>query len=235
MLLGVVSNLAQLRYLVGSLHGGPLTTAWLGDNPLPAPAACDPIVLAAAALAEWLASPHDFWRIQPSGAPVRGFAPESGQVRQVQLFPPLRGGSVYRLVVDGAEHKLELLEQSLPELRLALDGLYQTVLALPEGEAWWVHTATSGAVRLRSVPLLPEPEEALAPAGSLRSPMPGKVLAVLVAVGDSVEAGAALMKLEAMKMEHTVLAPRAGRVLEIHFGVGETVGSDALLLSLESL
>ncbi len=232
VLLGVVSNLTQLRYLVRSLESGPLHTGWLAQSPLPVACESEPVVLAAAALAEWLESPHDFWRIQPAGAPPHRYRGPSGAVREVQLFPPLRGGSLYRLVVDRSEHRLELLEHQLPELRLALDGHYQTVLVLRQGESWWLHSLASGPTRLESLPQLPEPEPAAAPAGSLYAPMPGKVLEVLVAAGDEVEAGAALLKLEAMKMEHTVLAPRAGRVDEVHYAAGDTVEAEALLISL---
>jgi 3-methylcrotonyl-CoA carboxylase alpha subunit len=51
--------------------------------------------------------------------------------------------------------------------------------------------------------------------GRLTAPMPGKVIAVLVVAGASVEKGAPLMVMEAMKMEHTILAPSSGKVSEI--------------------
>jgi 3-methylcrotonyl-CoA carboxylase alpha subunit len=47
-------------------------------------------------------------------------------------------------------------------------------------------------------------------AGHLRAPMSGTVVAVMVKAGDSVDKGAALMILEAMKMEHTIAAPAPG-------------------------
>ncbi len=51
--------------------------------------------------------------------------------------------------------------------------------------------------------------------GSLHAPMPGRVVKVLVAEGDPVEPGQALLVLEAMKMEHTLRAPHAGRVTSL--------------------
>jgi biotin carboxyl carrier protein len=59
--------------------------------------------------------------------------------------------------------------------------------------------------------------------------MPGKVVKVLVTAGEQVAAGAALVVLEAMKMEHTVRATEAGTVRELHVAVGDQVDADRLL------
>jgi 3-methylcrotonyl-CoA carboxylase alpha subunit len=77
-------------------------------------------------------------------------------------------------------------------------------------------------------PQFAEPGAALV-AGGLSAPMPGKVVKILVAVGDAVEAHAAVMVLEAMKMEHTVRAPAPGTVHAIHVAVGDQVDSERVL------
>jgi len=66
-------------------------------------------------------------------------------------------------------------------------------------------------------------------AGGLVAPMPGKVVKVLVTVGQEVAAGAALLVLEAMKMEHTVRASEAGTVRSLTVVVGDQVEPDQLL------
>jgi acetyl-CoA carboxylase biotin carboxylase subunit len=66
-------------------------------------------------------------------------------------------------------------------------------------------------------------------AGALVAPMPGKVVKVLVAEGDAIAAGAALVVLEAMTMEHTVRADLAGIVGKVHVAVGDQVEADRLL------
>jgi 3-methylcrotonyl-CoA carboxylase alpha subunit len=66
-------------------------------------------------------------------------------------------------------------------------------------------------------------------AGGLVAPMPGKVVKILVSVEQQVDAGAALVVLEAMKMEHTVRAAEAGTVRALHVTVGDQVDSDRLL------
>lgn len=65
------------------------------------------------------------------------------------------------------------------------------------------------------------------------APMPGLVKAVDVAVGDAVAAGDALMVLEAMKMEHTLVAPRNGVVARLAAAVGDQVTDGALMIALE--
>ncbi len=70
--------------------------------------------------------------------------------------------------------------------------------------------------------------------GGLVAPMPGKVLSVAVAVGDAVRKGAALVILEAMKMEHSIDAPRDGIVREIFYSVGDQVQEGATLIELEA-
>jgi biotin carboxyl carrier protein len=64
------------------------------------------------------------------------------------------------------------------------------------------------------------------------SPMPGKVVRVLVAPGQSVEAGAPLVVVEAMKMENELRAVRAGQVLRVHVQDGQAVEGGALLVEL---
>ncbi len=70
--------------------------------------------------------------------------------------------------------------------------------------------------------------------GSLTAPMPCKVVSVLVQESDSVQAGAAVLILEAMKMEHTVTSPVAGTVTAIHFSPGDLVEEGVELLTIEA-
>ena len=78
-------------------------------------------------------------------------------------------------------------------------------------------------------PYLPETEHADAH-GGLRAPMPGRILAVLVEPGAAVKRGAPLVVMEAMKMEHTVVAPAAGIVDRVMCAVGEQVKEGVELL-----
>ena len=70
--------------------------------------------------------------------------------------------------------------------------------------------------------------------GSLKSPMPGQVVAFKVAVGDSVKKGEPLAVIEAMKIEHTITAPTDGVVAELLFGAGDLVADGDELLRIDS-
>jgi biotin carboxyl carrier protein len=63
--------------------------------------------------------------------------------------------------------------------------------------------------------------------------MPGKVLDVLVAAGDRVDAGAPLVLLEAMKMEQTVRSPADARVVQVKVKTDQMVGPGQILVVLE--
>jgi biotin carboxyl carrier protein len=67
----------------------------------------------------------------------------------------------------------------------------------------------------------------------VRATLPGLVVAVAVAPGDEVAAGAPLLTIEAMKMQNEVRAPRPGRIGRIAVEAGQTVATGALLLRLE--
>jgi acetyl-CoA/propionyl-CoA carboxylase biotin carboxyl carrier protein len=69
--------------------------------------------------------------------------------------------------------------------------------------------------------------------GTVIAPMQGTIVKVLVNVGDAVEAGQALLVLEAMKMENHINAEGGGTVAEIRVSAGETVGTGAVLVVLE--
>ncbi|MFI6099778.1 biotin carboxylase N-terminal domain-containing protein [Lentzea sp. NPDC051213] len=89
-----------------------------------------------------------------------------------------------------------------------------------------------GSVSLRVVPRFPEPETRLAP-GATVAPMPGTVVRVSVNQGDQVEAGQELLVLEAMKMEHRVLATNAGTVTELLVEKAQQVNAGDVLAVVE--
>ena len=68
---------------------------------------------------------------------------------------------------------------------------------------------------------------------SITSPMPGNILAVNVAAGDTVKKGQVLMILEAMKMENEIMAPCDGKVTAVAVTKGAAVESGALLCTIQ--
>ena len=69
--------------------------------------------------------------------------------------------------------------------------------------------------------------------GSLRAPMNGTVVSLLVETGTPVSKGDTLLVMEAMKMEHTIDAPADGMVTEFYFQPGDLVDGGADLLAFE--
>jgi propionyl-CoA carboxylase alpha chain len=93
-----------------------------------------------------------------------------------------------------------------------------------------------GHAELRELPRFPEPDAGAAAArtqGSLASPLPGIVRRVAAAAGDRVDAGALLVVVEAMKLEHRIGAPRAGRVRELLVAEGQEVEAGTPVAVLE--
>ena len=76
---------------------------------------------------------------------------------------------------------------------------------------------------------------AVAEPGSLSAPMPGKVVAISVTLGQRVALGDPLLVLEAMKMEHLICAPQAGVVDALPFAIGDAVAQGAALLHITAL
>ncbi len=69
--------------------------------------------------------------------------------------------------------------------------------------------------------------------GAVRAPMPGLVISVTVEAGQKVSADTPLLIVEAMKMEHQIIAPKAGVVKQLNYAVGDQVTDDDVLLVIE--
>lgn len=70
-------------------------------------------------------------------------------------------------------------------------------------------------------------------ADAIRATMPGSLISLAVASGDSVKKGQTLLVMESMKMETTIVAPRDGIIAEVLVDAGQTFDKDAVLLALE--
>ena len=81
----------------------------------------------------------------------------------------------------------------------------------------------------------PAPAPAAAPAGGeqMTSPMPGTILSINVAAGDTVKRGQVLMVLEAMKMENEIMCPCDGKIASVNTSKGASVESGTLLCVIQ--
>jgi len=125
----------------------------------------------------------------------------------------------------------KLLAATPARVDLACAGIRRIVDVTRVGTTAYVDSPL-GHDALVEVERFPDPS-ATAHAGSLLAPMPGTVVRVAAAVGDSVEAGAAIITIEAMKMEHAIRAPVAGIVTALPVTAGSQVDSGAVLAVVE--
>jgi propionyl-CoA carboxylase alpha chain len=120
------------------------------------------------------------------------------------------------------------------EVRASLGGSDERCLhVLETGPKVWVQSA-DGDVELDVVERFAV-AGSTNPEGALVSPMPGRVVRVSVAAGDIVAAGAELVVIEAMKMEHKLTAPMSSRVSEVRAGAGDQVAAGQLLVVVEDV
>ena len=121
----------------------------------------------------------------------------------------------------GSQFRLVQLEDG--EQMAAVSGFRdeERVVAFYEGNAYEFDRSSRGSVG------------AAAGDGAIIAPMPGKVTAVEISKGDKVAKGQRLLTLEAMKMEHGMVAPFDGLVAELNADAGQQVQVDAVLARIE--
>ncbi|MEB0138930.1 MULTISPECIES: acetyl/propionyl/methylcrotonyl-CoA carboxylase subunit alpha [unclassified Undibacterium] len=239
-IVGLSSNLAFLSRLIGStaFATADLDTGLIERNqeqlfPTPPAPACASLALASAALLNsersggsdpWQSSQG--WRMNSQLQRRLQFSQEQDS-HAVQLSYLADG---WEFTCDGAKHRLSLVSQQGPELVLRLGASTVSGTVVRDGEYFHVFSQAVHSV-FHYLDALAHAGEAEAEGGRLTAPMPGKIVAVLVAAGQSVTKGSALLIMEAMKMEHTISAPHDGIIAEVLYAVGDQVGEGAQLLA----
>ncbi|NCF65865.1 MAG: biotin/lipoyl-binding protein [Chloroflexi bacterium] len=246
-LLGITSNLSFLQDVLGHplFQSGLYTTQLLAEHFAEWNDSQGDLSLAliVATLAQYVRHPQlesnqGYWRNNPNRPLRYRFAAhEAGEPLEVLLMPVPRTHHHYRTklsIKPDVEQEVILFAYDAQSMSLAVNGYKRQVTIIAAGDYWWVKTHM-GTVQLETESLLPQPHLAAGAGGSLRAPMPGSVLAVLVDEGQRVQEGQPLMKLEAMKMEHTIRSAAPGMVEAIYYAVGDTVEADAPLLSIREI
>jgi acetyl-CoA/propionyl-CoA carboxylase biotin carboxyl carrier protein len=216
--------------------------------------------LIAAALPFWVlaegtakvGSPWDTttgWRLGAPAAWTMSFGVPGGGLATVAVtwLGNLDLGHATVRVSNGPVHRLKVLGLSSDDVYLELDGEELRFAQAPawqdfppDGRPQFVYVGNEGwscrlevltrETRLARVLAAIEREEGAADP-AVRSPMPGTVVSVSVSNGDTVAAGQVLLSVEAMKMEHQLVAPLDGTV-HISIASGDLVKADQVLATI---
>ncbi len=130
-----------------------------------------------------------------------------------------------------SDEQVEVLQAAPGHVVLRVDGISTRFDGVVTDDHVHVDSAL-GSVSLRVVPRFVDPADQVAE-GSLLAPMPGSVISVSAAVGDEVTEGQTILVMEAMKMQHTVVAPYAGTITELAVRAGQQVASADVLAVVE--
>jgi 3-methylcrotonyl-CoA carboxylase alpha subunit len=251
-IIGLKSNIAFLERLVRhpAVVEGRIDTSYLDrhlDEFLVGDVAPADSVLFAAATAALLqdertaqmrvapADPHspwaraDAWRIGHAGKRI--VALSLGETRYEIEAHGHQGSYQLRHAeaqceVQGARHDGDILSARFDgeALRLPLRSDASRVL---------VHDANGQRYSFARAPAFAWASEEAAGGNQIIAPMPGRIVLVKAAAGDSVEQGQELLVMEAMKMELALKAPRAGVIGEVRASAGDFVEADTVLVLLE--
>ncbi|MDH1106105.1 acetyl/propionyl/methylcrotonyl-CoA carboxylase subunit alpha [Pseudomonas otitidis] len=231
---GFRTNLAFLRRVLGhpAFAAAELDTGFIERHQahlLPAPAAL----------------PEQVWQLAAE-AFRQG---DAARIRQDDPHSPWSGNSGWRAglpsetdlhLACGEERQVVRLRGRVDSpirlegerLTLELDGVRRTLLAIRRGETLYLEWNGTLHTITRVDPIA-EAEASHTHQGGLTAPMNGSIVRVLVEAGQAVEAGTALVVLEAMKMEHSIRAPHAGTVKALYCSEGELVAEGTALVELE--
>ena len=144
----------------------------------------------------------------------------NGQNYNVQIDDVNEDSTAARVIVNGTAYEVEIAGA-----KAAATSKPQVAPAPKEANSAMIKPATAA----------PSPRlNAVAPSSgyTVKCPLPGTVLSVKVAVGDTVSRGQTLVILEAMKMENEIVAPQDGTVATINVAVGDSVEPGATLATL---
>ncbi|WP_394789448.1 acetyl/propionyl/methylcrotonyl-CoA carboxylase subunit alpha [Rhodoferax sp.] len=172
-------------------------------------------------------SRRDGWRAY--GLATRSFAFEFHGVAVSALLTYLHDGALH-LALGEVAGTLQF-EATAAGLRLSFAGQRTVVNLYRNGPLAQVHTA-QGATQIIVIDPFAQAAAVHVAGGRLTAPMPGRLVAFAVGVGDAVQQGQALAVMEAMKMEHTIAAPADGVVAELLFAPGDQIGEGMELLRL---
>lgn len=173
----------------------------------------------------------DGWQVV--GAPPRPFQLQGAWGDEVRALNVVLYSTPQRLRIADTDHAFEW--RAHPRgVSVCLNGVWTDLSVVASAGQYHVFSRAGHAVLQRVDPLAGSAQAADA-LGGLNTPMPGKLIRMDVAVGDTVAKGQVLAVMEAMKMEHSIASPRDGVVSEVFYAVGDQVAEGQALLTLQDV
>lgn len=142
------------------------------------------------------------------------------------------GGDEFEVTLGETSRKARVVRVGEQEIVIELDGLIRSYRVVNHGSSSFVQHS-GAAFAFDEEPRFPEQDQAPV-AGGYTAPMPGKIIAVDVKVGDCVTQDQRLLVMEAMKMEHAIRADSDGVVELLDVSVGVQVDSGQVLVVVKS-
>jgi biotin carboxyl carrier protein len=151
-------------------------------------------------------------------------------IKENNQFVIPNSASINRLPLNNSTLLLQTPSQTIQVRCLSVDKVAKTVTLLYNNQKYVAKITEPMDELLKSMGL----ENAMvAKISEVKAPMPGLVLDVLVAVGQTVEMGEKILTLEAMKMENAIKSPTAGTIASIHVSKGQAVDKNFVLIRFE--
>ena len=155
-----------------------------------------------------------------------------GEDTREVLVVPLNAGE-YEVSVAGENHHLIVTDIDDNAMVLEVDGLSHRYHYHPMAPATLYLASDSLSMLLADSTRIPPEAEEAAGGGSIAAPMHGQLLSIDVSIGDSVTKGQRIAVLEAMKMQHELIAPGDGTVADVVAVAGKQIGAGDLIMMLE--
>jgi propionyl-CoA carboxylase alpha chain len=223
---------------------GQTTTLFVADHPALLEAGPDAETVALHAVAACLAGTRRTtarrqWPFAPHGWRNIGETRSAVALRHrdrdldVHLLFDGRDGSPFEATVDSIAVAGRVLALRDDHVLLEVDGLTRGYGCRIHDGTWYVNSSL-GQTDLVELPRFAHAAVDAAASGPT-APVPGRIVAIEIEPGDTIEAGRTLVVLEAMKVEHHIRATLAGVVSDILVAVGDTVDAHQVLVRLEEV
>jgi 3-methylcrotonyl-CoA carboxylase alpha subunit len=169
------------------------------------------------------------WRMNDAAHVDYTFEGDEGDIHVTVLD----AGNGFQMKVAGEEFHLSGTIEEDGSLRASIDGHIVSATVVVDNTRMIVIT-DGKQVEVNRIITDHSGDGEEAGAGAILSPMPGKIIQVSVAAGDTVSKGDSLIVMEAMKMEHSLTAAVDGIVSDVFFEIGDQVEEGIVLIRLES-